>query len=485
MTLTDEDLQSLPGNGEGIDPDNPGQYEELLEDLQGNILNSHGRDYSVYLFLQFKPEQTDMAKQWIRDFAQKYVQSARQQADSARCYREQRINGGVFSNFFLSRKGYEYLRIPPAKIPNDQPFRFGMKNSAIQNSLGDPSVEQWEAGYQAEIHALVIMADDDLVGLLQTVNKVMQQLRQVAEVVNREDGFILKNYRGQFVEHFGFVDNISQPLFLKREIQLATEKGCDFSKWDPRASLDLILVKDPNGETKDSYGSYLVFRKLEQNVKGFREDQRKLANKLNITDDLAGAMVVGRFFDGTPLTLKDQPLYANPIRPLDTLNDFDYSDDTQGTKCPFHSHLRKSNPRGDTGRIESSVSYEDSLQLERRHRIVRRGLSYGEDDLTKEPETGSGLLFLCFQANIENQFNFMQSAWANQKNFCQINVGPDPLIGQVSGKASGQPLGTQKWSKKWGESETEEYDFSLWVTMKGGEYFFAPSVSFIKNIGLI
>ncbi|MEJ6485359.1 hypothetical protein N0Y54_29305 [Nostoc punctiforme UO1] len=105
MTLTDEDLQNLPGNGEGIDPDNPGQYEELLEDLQGNILNSHGRDYSVYLFLQFKPDRTDMAKQWIRDFAQKYVKSAKQQADSARCYREQCINGGVFSNFFLSRKG--------------------------------------------------------------------------------------------------------------------------------------------------------------------------------------------------------------------------------------------------------------------------------------------------------------------------------------------------------------------------------------------
>lgn len=484
MTLTDKDLQSLPGNGEGIDPDNPGKYKELLEDLQGNILNSHGRDYSVYLFLQFKQDQTDTAKQWIRDFAQKYVKSASQQADSARRYREARVNGGVFSNFFLSRQGYQYLQIPPAKIPSDQPFRSGMKNSAIQNSLGDPPFQEWELGYQADIHALVIMADDSLVELLQTVNKAMQKLRQVAEIVNRQDGFILKNYRGQFVEHFGFVDNISQPLFLKKEIELTKENGCDFTKWDPRASLDLILVKDRNGKTEDSYGSYLVFRQLEQNVKGFREDQRNLANKLNITDDLAGAMVVGRFFDGTPLTLKDQPLYANPIRPLDTLNDFDYSDDTQGTKCPFHSHLRKSNPRGDTGRVESSVSYEDSLQLERRHRIVRRGLSYGENNLTKEPETGSGLLFLCFQADIENQFNFIQSAWANQKNFCQINVGLDPLSGQVSGKASGQPIGTHKWQKKWGESETEQYDFSLWVTMKGGEYFFAPSISFIRNIGL-
>ncbi|WP_254563384.1 Dyp-type peroxidase domain-containing protein [Oscillatoria sp. HE19RPO] len=474
MTLTQEDLEGLPGNGAGIDPDNPGEYAELLEDLQGNILNSHGRDYSVHLFLQFKPDKTDEAKQWIQNFAHNSVKSAKQQADSARQYREQKIDGGVFANFFLSRKGYEYLRFSPAKIPNDQPFRFGMKNPTLRQSLGDIEVKQWEAGYQEEIHALVIMADDNLVGLLQKVNTIGQQLRSVAEVINREDGFILKNYRGQFVEHFGFVDNISQPLFLKREIDKAKEKGGDFTKWDPRAALDLILAKDPNGKTEDSYGSYLVYRKLEQNVKGFREDQRNLGKKLGITEDLAGALVVGRFFDGTPVTLKEQPLYANPVRPVDTMNDFNYSEDTQGTQCPFHAHLRKTNPRGDTGRVESAINYEESLELERRHRIVRRGVSYGENDLNKEPETGSGMLFLCFQADIENQFNFMQASWSNQKNFPQYNVGPDPL--------TGQPGGTQKWPKKWGEPETEDYDFKLRVTLKGGEYFFAPSMSFLKNI---
>jgi Dyp-type peroxidase family len=480
MALTEEDLQNLPGDGEGIDPDNPGKYAELLEDLQGNILNSHGRDYSVYLFLQFKPDKTDQAKQWIQTFTQQYVKSARQQADNARQYREQGIDGGVFGNFFLSRKGYEYLKFSPAKIPADQPFRFGMKNPTIQKFLGDPNYkdkkEGWEVGYQGEIHALVTMADDNLVALLQNVNTTVQALRQSAEIIHREDGFILKNHRGQIVEHFGFVDNISQPLFLKREIELAKQKGNDFSQWDSRASLDLILVKDPNGKTEDSYGSYLVYRKLEQNVKGFREDQRKLAEKLGMTEDLAGAMVVGRFFDGTPVTLQDQPLYANPIRPLDTMNDFDYSHDTQGSKCPFHAHLRKMNPRGDTGRVESSVSYEDSLNTERHHRIVRRGVSFGEDDLSNEPETGSGMLFLCFQANIENQFNFMQSAWGNQKNFVKVNVGPDPLIGQ--------PAATQQWPTQWGEPNFEEHSFQLWVKMKGGEYFFAPSISFLRTIGL-
>lgn len=475
MTLTEEDLQIIPGDGEGIDPLNPGKYKELLEDLQGNILNSHGRDYSVHLFLQFKPGKIDDAKKWIKNFATQYVKSAKKQADNARRYREKRINGGVFGNFFLSRRGYEYLGFSPAKIPNNQPFRFGMKHPTIAKYLGDPSVDKWEAGYQEEIHALVVMADDHLVGLLQKVNMTMQKIHHVAEIINREDGFILKNARGQFVEHFGFVDNISQPLFLKREIEEAKAKGCDFSKWDPRAPLETVLAKDPNGQTEDSYGSYLVYRKLEQNVKGFREDQRNLAKNLGVTEDLAGAMVIGRFFDGTPITLQDQPLYANPIRPLDTMNDFDYSNDTEGTKCPFHAHLRKCNPRGDTGRVESSVTYEDSLQLERRHRIVRRGLSFGEDDLTQEPETGSGLLFLCFQADIENQFNFMQAGWSNSANFVKTNVGPDPLISSPSKLP-------HQWPVKWGESTVKECGFSLWVNMKGGEYFFAPSISFLKSI---
>ncbi|MBD2578385.1 Dyp-type peroxidase [Oscillatoria sp. FACHB-1406] len=474
MSLTEEDLRALPGDGEGIDPDNPGKYAPLLEDLQGNILNSHGRNYSVYLLLQFKPERVAEVKQWIKKFSIDFIKSAKQQAENARRFREEGIDGGVFGNFFLSRKGYEFLGISPAKIPGDRPFRFGMKNSAIAASLGDPKVDTWETGYQGDIHALVVMADDDLVCLLQTVNRTVQSLRQASEILNREDGFILKNARGQIVEHFGFVDNISQPLFMKREIAIAKEKGSDFSKWDSRASLDLILTKDPNGKTEDSYGSYLVFRKLEQNVKGFREDQRQLAEKLGINEDLAGALAVGRFFDGTPVTVQDRPVYANPIRSLDTMNAFDYSDDMQGSRCPFHAHVRKCNPRGDTGRIESSVSYEESLAMERGHRIIRRGVSFGDNDLTQEPESGSGMLFLCFQADLENQFNFMQASWANQKNFPKINVGPDPLIGQ--------PQGTQKWPKKSGENDVEEHNFSLWVTMKGGEYFFAPSLSFLLNL---
>ncbi len=467
MALTEADLKNLPETG--IDPVNPGKYQGLLEDLQGNILKGHGREHSVHLFVQWKPGQIQGAKEWIQAFTRTYVTSAKQQADEALRYKQEGIAGTIFANVFFSRKGYEALEFEPFQVPKDQPFTMGMKNSQIRDFLGDPEVKQWEVGYQNEIHALILIADDHLLKLLQAVNQITAKLRQVAIILHREDGFILRNQAGQVIEHFGFVDGVSQPLFLKRDIVKAQTNDSDFSQWDPRASLDILLVKDHNGKTEDSYGSYLVYRKLEQDVKAFRADQQKLAQTLNINNDLAGALVMGRFADGTPVTKSDIPTYA--VTPT---NNFNYDADVDATKCPFHAHIRKTNPRGDTGRVESSPGFDEALAVEKNHRIARRAISYGENDTNQAPQTGSGLLFLCFQANIENQFNFMQARWANPDRFVQVGVGPDPVIGQ--------PEGTQKWPKKWGEADTQEYGFKLWAFMKGGEYFFAPSISFLTHL---
>lgn len=466
MALTDADLKNLPE--EGIDPENPGKYQVLLEDLQGNILKGHGREHSVHLFVQWQGDKVSEAKQWIKTFAQTYITSAKKQSDEAVVYREQGIGGDLFVNFYLTRFGYEALEFKPFELPKDQPFTMGMKHDRIRSALADPKVEDWETGYQDKIHALILLADDNVNELLQTANKISSQLRAIALILHREDGFVLRNERNQAIEHFGFVDGVSQPLFLKRDIARA-KVNSDFSKWDPRAPLDILLVKDYNGKTEDSYGSYLVYRKLEQNVKDFRLDQQKLAEQLNIDYDLAGAYVMGRFPDATPVTESDTA--TNPATPP---NNFDFTEDIAATKCPFHAHIRKTNPRGDTGRVISSPGFEESLERERDHRIARRAISYGDNDLTKELETGSGLLFLCFQANIENQFNFMQTRWANANRFVQVGVGPDPVIGQ--------PEGVQKWTKQWGEEGTEDYLFKLWAFMKGGEYFFAPSISFLTNL---
>lgn len=205
--------------------------------------------------------------------------------------------------------------------------------------------------------------------------------------------------------------------------------------------------------------------------------------------------MVGRFRDGTPVTLSDIPNGK-------LTNNFNYNDDPRDfgldprpSKCPFHAHIRKTNPRGDTGRVISSPDFEQSLEIEKGHRIARRGESYGVSDHTQAPKEGSGLLFLCFQSDILNQFNFMQAAWANQNNFVKVNVGNDLIIGVTGdGEVSPDVTGNHQWIKKWGDPETiaerdffsQEFDgFKIWVHLKGGEYFFAPSISFLQNLGSV
>ncbi len=490
MALTEADLKNIPEDG--IDAENPGKYETLLKDLQGNILKGHGRKHSVHLFLQWKPDRVNEAKKWIKNFATEKdckhkdeytisVTSAKKQAEEAREFRVSKTPGEIFANIFFSRKGYEALGFAPFDVPKDQPFTMGMKNSRIQEMLKDPEVKCWEQGYQNDIHALILIADNDINTLLQGVNRITPELREVAEIVHREDGFVLRNEDNQAIEHFGFVDGVSQPLFLKRDIVKARTNDCNFSQWDPRASLDILLVKDYNGKTEDSYGSFLVYRKYEQNVPLWNEYVEELTKKLGKNpdnkDDLlyAGALVMGRFPDGTPVTKSDIPTHAAA-----PTNNFNYDADIKAMKCPFQAHTRKTNPRGDTARVESSQNDDVDFAIEKNHRIARRGISYGEKDIEKTKCTGSGLLFLCFQANIDNQFNFIQQRWANPDRFVEVGVGCDPLIGQP-GCNQDSPV-QHKWPKKWGEADTIEYGFDISVTMKGGEYFFAPSISFLTDL---
>jgi Dyp-type peroxidase family len=460
MVLAKEDLSAVMDLG--LDGQNPGPYAQLLSDLQGNIIKSHGREHSVMLFVQWRAGQDKASRRWIANFAASLITSAALQFAEAHNFRETGESGRVFGSLYLSRRGYEALGYGGPQLPADQAFRMGMQHDELAASLGDPPVSEWEPGYLQTCHAMVLLADDDLIHLLQTVNRISQDLRGCAEILQREDGFVLRNEQHQAIEHFGYVDGISQPLFALSDIQRERKTDPKFERWDPRAPLSLALVKDPNGQLPDSYGSYLVVRKLEQNVKLFKQSVQELARSLNVTPDLAGALAIGRFQNGSPLSESDRATSQ-------TGNDFNFAADPEGSRCPFHAHVRKTNPRGD-----SVHEFNMSEAEERGHRIVRRAVSYGSYQLRDEPEKDSGLLFLCFQASIENQFNFIQSRWANASNFLRVGVGPDPLIGQ--------PPGRQKWPLGWGEKLTRTDGFPLAVSMKGGEYLFAPSISFLRSL---
>jgi deferrochelatase/peroxidase EfeB len=250
-------------------------------------------------------------------------------------------------SFFLSAKGYEYL-YPEQKDKlrfDDEAFLRGM--NAAQHRLNDPPKEAWEEGYQNDIHTIVLLADDDESFLRGEADKLCADVKTYAEVCAVEHGKVMwnrQNYPQEYsVEHFGYVDSRSQPLFFQSDIERESLERDGTNVWDPGAGPDLVLVQDPYGRKGCDSGSYLVFRKLEQHVRAFKEYEQQFAQALGLTGEdvkRAGALVMGRFEDGTPVVLKCTSGLSTPVP-----NNFTYDADPDGQKCPLQAHIRKVNPR--------------------------------------------------------------------------------------------------------------------------------------------
>jgi hypothetical protein len=95
------------------------------------------------------------------------------------------------------------------------------------------------------------------------------------------------------------------------------------------------------------------------------------------------------------------------------------------------------------------------------------------------PTRDIGLLFMCFQSSLANQFGFLQKMWANSPDFVSKNTGIDPVAGQHGQHPC--PV-QQQWPVKWEKPEMAPLDFRGFVTMKGGEFLFAPSIHFLKSL---
>jgi len=427
-------------------------YKTQLEDLQGNILKSHGRGAAVHLFLTFHQDEQSQVR--VRDFLRKFpdeLTSAAKQREQAETYKDTHQPGATFVSLCLSAEGYRYLELDLTDFSLE--FQKGMRGA----NLGDPSPEEWEPKFRRRIHAMLIFADDRVEVLTKLLSQRRDELDSFADV-GVEFGITIRNADENPIEHFGYADGVSQPIFFKSDLKQTTVK------WDPSAGPNLVLVKDPLVNSETACGTYFVFRKLEQNVRAFKAQERALANALELTEEdeeRAGAMVVGRFENGTPIESHEAAVVPEePKKGFTPENDFNYEEDPQGNKCPLFAHIRITNPRIDT-------------EEERGRRITRRGITYGDptppgEDLDALPEGGVGLLFQCCQADLARQFEYLQKLANNSVP----TRGPDPVIGQP----------TLEFPAKWNKPERGRFGFHGFVTMKGGEYFFVPSISFFKNL---
>ena len=455
-----------------------GDASAMLSQLQPNILKGHVRQHMQILFVQFADR--DEGRAFLHNVARRMKSAKKHLKEVERFNSPAHTPGSVYIGLGLSRAGYSKIGIQANKVPGSSkpsaaPFRASMRSAASVGTLADPEVSTWEQTFRHTIHAVVLIGDLKKASVTATRAEIDALFTPGVKLLGVETARHQENKKGDGIEHFGYVDGRSQPLFLTEDIagEPHTPAG-----WDPTFALGRVLVRDsaaPN--PAQHFGSFFVFRKLEQNVRRFHQAERDLADALGLTGadrSRAGATIVGRFRDGTPLTSKA----TGGVHPVP--NDFDYDNDATGRKCPFHGHIRKTNPRG-SGGIESHPE-------ERKHLMARRGQAYGKrtDDInanlppSKRPTGGVGLLFMAFNSEITNQFEFTQATWANNPSFPfgspNGNPGLDQVIGQGTRPKTKCPVAWNGATFKTVNAAPQA------VTMKGGEYFFMPSIAFLKSL---
>jgi Dyp-type peroxidase family len=222
----------------------------------------------------------------------------------------------------------------------------------------------------------------------------------------------------------------------------------------------LPRTDDPGRANLGRNGSYLVLRQLAQDVDGFR----RFIDQAGQADPDAGARLaakmVGRWPDGTPLT-------RSPEHPADD-NDFGYADgDAAGLGCPLGAHIRRANPRD---ALDPEAGPEQSVRSVNRHRLLRRGRAYGDPSGPGE----RGIHFMCLNANIARQFEFVQHTWLNNPKFAGLYDDTDPLVVTHQGDTGrtftvqGRPL------------RQRVTGLPAFVTVRGGAYFFLPGIRALR-----
>lgn len=334
-------------------------------------------------------------------------------------------------------------------------------------------------------------------------------------------------------EPFGFADGLSQPVLdwdLKRKTPRAdlefdnlvaagefllgypneygkyTERPFVEAKDDPHGILPPV-ERDPARRDLGLNGTYLVFRDLVQDVSGFWQFLDKQAGGDAVARERLGAVVVGRTIDGTPL----MPVTSKPIPGIEknaASNNFTYDDDPSGLLCPIGAHIRRANPRsadmppGTKGlwkRLQRLVGFggirpdDDVVSSTRFHRILRRGREYeygpplAPADAAK-PGAGEGakrgLRFVCLNANITRQFEFVQQAWLMGTKFSALTEQSDPLMGNRSAVPDCLPTDIYSVPQDAGLARCVT-GMPQFVTVRGAGYFFLPSLRALRYIGSI
>ncbi len=355
-------------------------------------------------------------------------------------------------------------------------FRQGMLERCAR--LGDDR-RTWKPELTRDVDLLFIVYADSQALRDTKVAEVRSKLEGwgLAEVSVQQAAAIVENGRFAKREHFGFRDGFSQPPVdlesdrypdSRREPvgEGVLRKPWAAGRWRPvrpgefllgHRDEDDVIAGDFDAASPHHNGTFMVWRKLEQDVGAFDRFVAKAAGPGE--KGLLMAKLVGRWQDGTSLV--DAP-WARPAASRRTPgNAFSYLEDPQGARCPIGAHVRRANPR-------ESLGY--GTERTKRHRIIRRGLPYEEGEV-------KGLVFVCFNASIDRQFELIQGSWLMGGDALNLGTQEDCLLGRGGPGATVTIPGDGQSPARFLERGKERF-----VIPRGGYYLFLPGVAALKRM---
>ena len=392
------------------------------------------------------------------------------------------------------------------KVNFDSSFQAGA--SARAQDLGDVAGLWPQVFQQGALDGVMLITGGDELEADMHANAILSLFGSAIDPpVFRQNGATRPGQRGH--EHFGFLDGVSQPGIrglTARENPNDPNQGLPgqdllwpgefvfgYDGQKPANPGDQVSKDDPDPAKPLPFswmknGSFMVWRRLEQDVPAFNAAVHQEAERLEMDVTLLAARMVGRWPSGAPVVmapLQDAPmLAASPFKN----NDFEYGrDDPDQRRCPYAAHIRKTYPRDDLNGIFGGEAGEASVQT---RRIRRAGIPFGPD-FDEEADNASesrGLMFVCYQTSIPEQFEFVQKDWANNQNFVpgkvypkptggSVTPGLDPIIGQGGSRDMDEPFPNYPAGSR---RETLK-NLPQFVTATAAGYFFLPSLSALKN----
>jgi deferrochelatase/peroxidase EfeB len=471
-----------------------------LSEVQGNVVRSYGPGARAarYVFLKapkLTPDSRRVLRRWLTEVTfgdPRLPNVACSSGGPCESPRDVRDDHAAFVNISFTFKGLVALDIPALELeglPCD--FRKGAAARAPQ--LKDHWHERRDVIPLDDAHVMLSVHSrcaEDVQHRWRELQEVNEQLRSPFELVHALDAGFSQDGRER--EGFGFADGLSQPAVegvdtdavgdgvyagahppgpaLRRQASLMLEDlglRALSRKWRLIRTGEFLLGYEnedgrlPQGSNTSlgPHSTYMVYREIDQDVEAFDIYVEKSAARLGLTQDELRAKIVGRWQNGTPaIRRRPDPPEVAAVR--QRLNDFRYGNDPNGYACPLGAHARRANPRD---------ALPGGAEQTMRHRIIRRGMPYhqGGDELRPERQ---GLAFVCFNASIENGFEFIQGNWINDGQAFGLESQRDFMAQDWEGGGRPTKMVIQGFRPTILEPPSEPF-----VKVRGCEYLLVPS----------